>query len=78
MIGPSVPRPDTPDPPVPNEPDPNPEPERRDPEPDYPGRYPTYEDTPPTEPRDEEPLTLPRFSRMRIAIFETLGSAPAR
>jgi hypothetical protein len=72
VTGPGEPRPDRPDRPVePYEPDPNREPERREPgpepQPDYPGRYPTYEDVPPTEPKDEEPLTLPRFSGKRIS-----------
>lgn len=58
-MGPGMPRPDRPERPVePYEPDPK-EPDPRDPEPDYPGRYPSFEDTPPTEPKDEEPLTLP-------------------
>jgi hypothetical protein len=48
----------------PYEPDPN-NPDPRDPEPDYPGRYPTYEDSPPTEPQDEEPLTLPTVAHAR-------------
>jgi len=66
-----MPRPDGPDRPVePYEPDPKQEPGPAEPEPDYPGRYPTYEDTPPTDPKDEEPLTLPRFSARRIASVE--------
>jgi hypothetical protein len=72
MTGPGNPGPDRPDRPVePYEPDPSTEPDPRGPEPDYPGRYPTYEDTPPTEPKDEEPVTLPKFSGKRIAVFET-------
>jgi hypothetical protein len=63
-----MPRPDRPDGPVePDQPDPNREPHGPEPEPDTPGRYPTYEDTPPVEPKDEEPLTLPRSARDRSA-----------
>jgi len=77
-MGPGMPRPDRPDQPVePDQPDPSREPHGPEPEPDFPGRYPTYEDTPPTEPKDEEALALPPFSGKRIASFEIRGpSAP--
>ena len=65
-----MPRPDRPERPVePYEPEPNQEPNPRSPEPDSPERFPTYEDTPPAEPKDEEPLTVRRFVTLGVAIF---------
>lgn len=58
MTGPGMPRPDRPERPVePYEPDPRPEPNPDSEQPDFPENYPTYEDTPPAEPMDEEALT---------------------
>jgi hypothetical protein len=57
-MGPGIPRPDYPEwPNEPIEPDRRSDPERRGP--DEPDRFPEYQDVPPTEPEDEEPLTLP-------------------